>query len=283
MSYSMSQHQQPGTRPKQQAQQPPASIAPLLGNLPSKSHQSSNNQAPGAARTAQKPSILGFKGKTVWDLLGVILIPIAIAGGSLFFSWQQNATNAQIAKDQQHEATFKTYVDDIKDLLLNRNLIDSKPTDEVRTIARTETLLALRQLDSLRNDFLLQFLRDAHLVGNTEQSGNDIISFVSADLRNDHLEDANLKGIDLRGADLGGQYGTFLTGADLTGADLARADLTGAHLGNANLTGTDLSSADLKGIDLNKANLRGAKVTQLQLSQAESLQEAIMPDGSKHP
>src|SRR2546423_360186 len=95
--------------------------------------------------------------KTLWDwlqLLGVLAVPLVVAGATLFFGIQQaNLANQQREADrqqtldQQRQATLVAYQDNMKDLLLHQGLLTSKPTDEIRVIARIETLSAMRQLD----------------------------------------------------------------------------------------------------------------------------------------
>jgi uncharacterized protein YjbI with pentapeptide repeats len=53
------------------------------------------------------------------------------------------------------------------------------------------------------------------------------------------------------------------------------------------LRGADLSQAylndvDLSGADLSEANLEGAIISDEQLSRAQSLKDAILPDGTRH-
>ena len=64
----------------------------------------------------------------------------------------------------------------------------------------------------------------------------------------------------------------------LSGADPSDIDSSNDHLVLTNLSGADLSNADLSG-----AYLTGARVSEAQLDTCESLQGAIMPDGTKHP
>ena len=99
-------------------------------------------------------------------------------------------------------------------------------------------------------------------------------------LRRANLTKANLSGADLERADL--------WSANLVEADLSRANLIGADLRYANLTGADLTNATLNsyshGANLKGANLKdvtGITVEQLE-EQAESLQGATMPDGTKY-
>ena len=116
-------------------------------------------------------------------------------------------------------------------------------------------------------------------------SGADL-SFVrlsNADLSKADLSGANLSNADLSGAILNEAN---LSNADLSKADLSSAKLFGADLSEAVLRRADLSRAALQRANLTRANLDGANlklaygITDDELEQAESLQEAIMPDGS---
>jgi uncharacterized protein YjbI with pentapeptide repeats len=200
-------------------------------------------------------------------LIGVLAIPFVVVLASVYFIEQQNQaslqlnqlqhiSDIQIAQDQQQETTLKTYTDDISNLVLNDHLRESKPGDDVRQIARARTLLTLQKLDPNRQAALLEYLYAAQLI-NRE---NTIISLVNADL----------SGVDLENA--------YLEKVNLSGTNLRNADLRNADLFNA-----DMSQANLNAADLNDANLKGASITQGQLGQTKSLQETIMPDGSKHP
>ena len=108
------------------------------------------------------------------------------------------------------------------------------------------------------------------------------------------LRHANLSQADLRGATF---EGANLEGADLSRANLEKASLWGANLEEARLIKTNLRQAnlemvalweaDLEGADLYGAQMRGAvlggaRITDEQLVEAASLQEATLPDGTKH-
>jgi uncharacterized protein YjbI with pentapeptide repeats len=103
------------------------------------------------------------------------------------------------------------------------------------------------------------------------------------------LSDANLREADLLRADLrrvtlshANLRGANLLRADLRGADLSGADLSRAKLHRAHLSGADLSAAHLEEADLSRADLHEAEVTDEQPAQAKSLENATMPDGTKH-
>ena len=104
-------------------------------------------------------------------------------------------------------------------------------------------------------------LRDAHLEG--------------ANLHHAHLEGANLRGAHLEGADLSYAH---LEGADLSYAHLEKANLVYAHLEGANLRGVHLEEADLRDahlegadlwrVHLERADLRGAHLERSRLRNA---------------
>ncbi len=132
---------------------------------------------------------------------------------------KQHQIDLQIAQDQQQEATLKSYLDDISDLLLNHNLHNAKPTDEVTQVARERTLTALRRLNAVRNKILVQFLRDVQLI-------NRVIDLRAADLSDDDLSSVNLDTVNLNYANLSGAY---LIDADLLGARVTQAQLANAR------------------------------------------------------
>jgi uncharacterized protein YjbI with pentapeptide repeats len=242
----------------------------------------------------------GLASKTAWDWLQLLIVPAVLAGLVAWFNFiqtqisiqasqKQQETDFRIAADQQAEDVLVTFEGDISNLLLRDNLRSSKTGDAVRVVARARTLTALRRLDSNRKGDLIRFLYEAQLL-TTGAADNPIIDLAGAD-----LEGARLAGADLSSASL--RYAVLtradLSGALLAGADLTRADLGGANLFDADLTrailigallfDADLTGADLDGARLDGANLTGAVVGSKQLAQAQSLQGATLPDGSKHP
>jgi uncharacterized protein YjbI with pentapeptide repeats len=262
-------------------------------------------------------------GKSYWewlDLLAKLAIPLVLGIATILFNSQQadlaqkqhvhdqNIANQQHdadqqrAQDQQRQTTLVTYLDNMNNLL-NRGLLTSKSGDEIRVIARTETLSAMRQLDGRRNSFLVQFLQDAGLIGQSPKPNislaeahiPSIIDFSRADMSGIDLSGANLSYASLNGANLtganlaeadlseAGLTGVNFSHAILRDASLVRASLSGALLDPADLTGanlyeadlscgdrgcTDLSGANLSGASLDPANLRGAKLDHANFSHA---------------
>jgi large-conductance mechanosensitive channel len=220
-------------------------------------------------------------GKTLWDWLQLLIIPIVIAVGVFWLNQiqkdreqkaaeQRAQTEHEIALDNQRETALQEYIDKIAELLLEKHLRESKPGDEVRTVARVRTLTVLPHLDKVRKRSMLKFLHESGVINR----GKSIVGLDGAD-----LSGADLSGVSLRRAYLSDAN---LSNVDLSNAYLSEVELDGANLSHANLSRVDLSGAYLAGADLSGANLSGAKVTQQQLDEAGSLKGATMPDGSKH-
>lgn len=196
----------------------------------------------------------GFQGKTVWDWLSLLIIPLALALVALFFNQMSTSTERQIATqryeqdqqialDKQREDLLQAYLDRMSDLLLEKGLRTSATDTEVRNVARTRTISVLRQLDTRRVGDVFTFLREAGLT----DAADPIISLKGANLSGVQWERARLIEADLRGADL--------SSANLSRASLHKANLSGANLHEANLCKASLGFANLNGADLSRANL----------------------------
>jgi uncharacterized protein YjbI with pentapeptide repeats len=289
------------------------------------------NEAAGEKQGRKPWTIRELGGKTLWDWLQLLIVPLVLAIIGLLFEMQQaerqraleeqqQALEDRRAKAEQELAeqraqadALQAYLDQMGDLLLERNLRESKVDSEVRTLARARTLVVLEVLGSERKNRVLRFLEETELIQAGLEGRAPIVSLKYAILGDFELVGKQL----LRGTDL---TQAWLNGADLSAAHLEGTDLSGAHLGEANLKGaylqgaklsgaylydTDLRGADLSGVDLSDAegrfesgarmirtrldgahldgaDLTNARVTEEQLREIESLEGATMPDGQKY-
>jgi uncharacterized protein YjbI with pentapeptide repeats len=263
--------------------------------------------------------------KTLYDWLQLLFVPIALTGFGFYLSYrerkaaerhadkerqeeerrseyeqkaaerraeeelkleQQRAqTEREVAVDNQCEEALQAYLNEMSELLLHENLLKSDPQQEVRKIARVQTITTLRRVDAGRKVIILQFLREANLIIREIKDnylGDDsIISLENADLQGVNLNRAfllitNLTRTNLQRANL---HLAVLDGSNLVEADLSEADLSESSLTTANLLNANLSGAKLDGADLCGADLTGAIVTEDQLAKAFSNDGTIMPDG----
>ena len=208
----------------------------------------------------------------------LLIIPLVLAIGAYYLNRSERNTDREISTDRQKEEALQTYLDQMADLLLKKNLRTSE-NEEVRNVGRTRTLTVLRGLDKTRKGIVLKYLHEAGLVAKEKT----IISLRGADLSGAFFWEANLVEADLRGADL---RGADLSDADLSDADLSNANLNDAYLSFSLLFRTNLSGADLSSVHLMHtffvgANLSGANLSGANLSDA-NLSGATMPDGTKH-
>jgi uncharacterized protein YjbI with pentapeptide repeats len=256
------------------------------------------------------PRWTGFRGKTAWDWMQLFIVPLVLTVLGLSFAIAQqvvanlqqdlqqqraetrSAQQAQKIENQRAQAErelaaqraqderLQAYLDQMSNLLLEKDLRASKEDSEVRTLARVRTLTALESLDPSRKTAVVQFLAEAGLVQSVD--GRDpIIGLSGAELSGANLSRANLSGADLRSADL---RSANLRSANLSDADLREADLHNTLLSDAFLNDAFLNDADLSDADLSDADLSGAEgITNEELEQqARSLKGATMPNGQKY-
>lgn len=205
----------------------------------------------------------GFRGKTLWDWLGLLFVPLVLAVGVIWF--QANSANSlresseRLAETQRlieyeraQENAFQSYIDRMTELVLEQGLMSSQEGDELRAIARGRTLTALRQMDGTRKGQVLQFLYSVGLVNSDPIVSLEGADFTCASLQDVDLSGSNLSGVNFRYADL--------SGSDLEMVDMSEAALRGVNLRFADLRGADLRGAFLFTADVSLANLAGANL-----------------------
>ncbi len=203
-------------------------------------------------------------GITLWDWLKLLVVPAVIAGGGIWFNRQQHERELDIAEQRAQDEALQAYLDEMSQLLTDKDrpLCQAKEHEGARTLARARTLTVLARLDGKRKWSVLMFLQEAELISIKD---GPVVSLKWA-----NLQDAGLGEIVLEGADL--------RETKLQRASLYAAKLRGARLDKVNLSGANLAKADLSGADLSDA--RG--LTEVQLTKAESLEGATMPDSQKY-
>jgi uncharacterized protein YjbI with pentapeptide repeats len=230
----------------------------------------------------------GLRGKTVWDFLQLLIVPLMLVAIGFWFTAQQDTRQQEIenqrtkqaqkienkraeaerelAQQRAQDEALQAYLSQMGSLLLEKDLRESAKDSEERTLARARTLTVLSRLDSARKQRLPQFLYEAGLL-NKE---NPVIDLTGADLSAIDLHHKNLSG-----------SGAFLIGSSLSyflnriaelepgkAADLSSAILSDANMERAILEYTDLSDADLSDADLSYANLSKTDLSNANLSDA---------------
>jgi uncharacterized protein YjbI with pentapeptide repeats len=238
-------------------------------------------QAAGEKQQGRKPwTLREVGGKTLWDWLQLLIVPVMLSLITVAFAWQQDIrqdrienqraeAERELANQRAQDAALQAYLNQMSGLMLDRGLRTSEEGNGVRLLARARTITILRRLDSERNSDILQFLHEAQLISGTDPD-------VRLDRSN--LSGANLSRVDLNGVNLSD---ADLTKADLRVSDRSKADLRGdSYLDKADLRVSDLSKADLKGAllnraDLSEANLFGANLVYADLTKANLMYDNL--------
>ena len=203
------------------------------------------------------------EGKTLWDWLSLLGVPLSLAILGYVLQQQQqkraeklSEEQRKIAENETKEEVLQTYFDRLSVLLIDRNLIalsNKSNSPKITSIALSnksnsstitpeEQELLDSSLDVIRArtlSILRRFENDA------ERKGNVIKFLIETEIIG--KSKLNLQWAELQGAEL---PGANLTEANLQGANLTKANLTKANLQGANLSGAILEGADLSGADL---------------------------------
>lgn len=237
---------------------------------------------------------MGFSGKTTWDWLDLLGVPLTLAILGYILQ-QQERNRAETLKEQERERAEKlsreqreiaaneakeeilqVYFDRLSTLLVDKNIlaIAAKvyPPSEKRgddqpeiTITPEERELLDSAVDVIRAR-TLSILR--RFEGDAERKTSVIRFLLEAEVIGKtklDLSGADLSGADLRGADL---RGAKLFNADLRGIKFHRAYLCEADLYRANLGEGKFHKANLIKANLGEANLSDADLSHTDLDEA---------------
>jgi uncharacterized protein YjbI with pentapeptide repeats len=264
-----------------------------------------------AQRAADAAVSAGFRGKTFWDWMQLLIVPLALVVIGLVFAMLQDARQQEIenqraeadrelAEQRARDEALQAYLDQMSQLMLERKLLEAEQGDPVHTLAQARTSTVILRLDAEHNESVTRFLSNSGLAVHGKASARVLseITLSHAKLSGAYLPHTDLIDADLSGADL--SYALLdganlmvavLDKADLSSASLIIADLRDANLRNAVLRSANLSSVDLSdyeqngiGANLSDANLSGAEgITNEELEQrAGCLKGGTMPNGQKY-
>lgn len=248
------------------------------------------------------------RGKTLWDWLGLLIIPTVLALAAFYFNRQERrnelkiaedrrasdleiaeerrASDLEIAKEQREkdleiadrrnqDSVLQNYLDKMNDLILEKHLMEVKR-------CRDEAAVGNPSLDEQALDALLPpdlrpvwDMAQIRTVTALRQLNAERRDFIIHFLRDADLADFLLAGASLIAIDLSETYmtqinlsGAKLYNANLTNTTLIRVNLRKAHLHGAILNGAVLFDADLRDAILIGANFSGANLNWAKLSGA---------------
>ena len=252
---------------------------------------------------------LQFPGKSKWDWIEKILIPIAspaaIGFGVYFLDKNAKDRESQRAENDSKNQAIQIFFERISAILLERQVINlansakrlgpeykDPMVESARDVIRAQSLAVLRTFseDTEKKSAVMRFLVESEIIASlriplekVNLSGASLSGAIlsGADLSWANLSEARLSWANFSGASLIGANlsranfsvanlsGADLSWANLSGADLSGANFSGADLSGANFSGADLSWANLSEANLNGADLSGARLTPANLSRAD--------------
>ncbi|PSR14226.1 hypothetical protein C8255_24400 [filamentous cyanobacterium CCP3] len=247
---------------------------------------------------------MGFSGKTVWDWLGLLGVPLTLAILGYILQQQErkrteilqqqerdrietlSREQREIASDEAKEEILQAYFDRLSSLLVDKNILaiaakvyisehQDKDSHLEELITSNERELLDASIDVIRArtlSILRRFEGDSKRINSVIRFLRESEVFGKAKLRLNeaNLVEADLKNTDLREIDLSEAnfYGAILVTANLYRAILIRANLEGANLEGANLKEANLEGANLFRVILNGAILSGANFYGADLKEA---------------
>jgi competence protein ComGC len=169
-------------------------------------------------------------GITVWNLLKVLAVRIAIGAAVPLLNWLQKKRELDVENQRAQDSALEAYEDKMDRLILDRGLRTSERGCDSREVARLHTLSVLRRLGPNRKRHVVKFLWERNLIRYKRQETAEgliqedppIVSLYGAD-----LTDAFLSRMDLRLTNL---FGARLVGADLSGSGLSAMQGSGEDL-----------------------------------------------------
>src|SRR5215212_5436856 len=123
----------------------------------------------------------GFRGKTVWDFLQLLIVPLMLVAIGLVFALQQDARQQRV-EDQRAEAerelaeqraqdeALQAYLDQMSQLMLERKLLEAEQDDPVHTLAQARTSTVILRLDAEHNESVTRFLINSGLAVRSDPS-----------------------------------------------------------------------------------------------------------------
>jgi uncharacterized protein YjbI with pentapeptide repeats len=194
----------------------------------------------------------GFETKTLWDWMDLLIVPLFLTGGAIFLNQSERKIEREILEDRQREQAFQAYVSYMTELLLEKDLANIESSENIRFAAKARTMAVLRGLNPLRKRYVLEFLRDAKLLGAIVE-GMDKPTIIK-------LDGADFSYVDLRGVDL-----RFV---NLEGANLQHADCRHTGFSHTVCNDADFSYANMQGTNIHWSYFDRAIMNHVNLREA---------------
>ncbi|RPJ71609.1 MAG: hypothetical protein EHM20_14485 [Alphaproteobacteria bacterium] len=213
------------------------------------------------------PAVTGFDGKTWWDWLDLLFVPIILSFAAYFLNREQKRTELAVENIRNQNKILDEYIERISKLILDDNFSDKENNKNAKSIARTWTITALSRLDMEGKKVLLQFLDEAGLV----HGENVLVNLRGADLvETDKTYFAVFSSI-IDGLTQDNTFAPFAKISDSTISDTSfrSAVIYKGSISRSTLKRVIFSEADLREIKIYESTLEDSDLSNSLLAKAE--------------
>jgi len=206
------------------------------------------------------------EGKTLWDWLDLLLIPIALAIFAYFSSKEIKKIELMVSIERTRDISLQSYIEKVTDYLsqgslkimdTSKNEINNEVEDnlthndaqqqakaiEIRRLVTLLTKTTLKMLDGERKGLVIQFLYDAKLITISNIENKPIISLKGADLSTIDFSSELVRISNKLKKDF--QHEEFHD-IDLSETNLSRANFYGVHFHNSNFNFANCVNANFQ-------------------------------------
>jgi uncharacterized protein YjbI with pentapeptide repeats len=209
--------------------------------------------------------------KTLWDWLGLLIIPLAVGLIGWSFTQIEKAKTQKREEERSQNEILESFLQTMTNLIIEHNL-QTSPNQQTLAIARARVNIAFNNLNGLRKGQVLQFLYESDLIdikpkllllgANLQNAILDEIVLGKSEIKGVFFNKASIQRANLKGANL---IGCDFSQANFSHSFLDNTNLSYANLSNAKLNNMDLTSINFEGANLTGANLKGSKILNSQL------------------
>lgn len=211
------------------------------------------------------------RGKTLWDWLELVIVPVAIAFVVFIYTQFEKKKNKRVEDENYNSNLLESFFKTITELLLKDDLKGDLNKKRI-SIARSRIIMIFGQLDGQRKGQVLQFLYESDLIDKEPMfhlRGANISDAVldRIVLKNAEIKSANFENTTIQNSNL--------NEIDLTGCNFKNANLSNSLVDNANFSYTDLSESVLQNLDLSTVDFEGAILTNANLTESTIKQSQL--------
>jgi uncharacterized protein YjbI with pentapeptide repeats len=101
--------------------------------------------------------------KTIWDLLDLLIVPLALAAGAAYLDLSNKKRQFAIEEERLKDARYRNYLSSMEKLILEHGLLEQNPESSCQYLAQAYTRDVIKEINGMRIGELLDFLESYRL------------------------------------------------------------------------------------------------------------------------